>query len=68
MFDCCRSCELANEARAMAWLKVLGCGLADGGAVMAAWASPGLEACERRVTFSEMLRPRSVKDSRMLGG
>jgi len=52
----------------MAWLKVFGCGLADGGAVKAACASAGLEACDRSETFSEMLFPRSVKDSWMLGG
>ena len=52
----------------MAWLKVLGWGLAEGGAVNAAWASDALDALERRPTLSEMLRPRSPKDSRMLGG
>ena len=52
----------------MAWLKVLGCGLADGGAVKACEASVALDALDRRVTLSEMLRPRSPKDSRMLGG
>lgn len=63
-----RSWELAREARAIAWLKVLGCGFAEGGAVRAACASPGDEAWERSVTFSEMVRPRSLKDSRMFGG
>jgi len=38
------SCEPAREARAMAWLKVFGCGLADGGAVNAADACEGVEA------------------------
>jgi hypothetical protein len=52
----------------MAWLKVFGWGLALGGAVKAAWASAGVEACERSVTLSAMVRERSVKDSRMLGG
>ena len=32
----------------MAWLKVLGWGLAEGGAVKAAWASEGDVALERR--------------------
>ena len=62
------SCEPDKEARAMAWLKVLGWGLAEGGAVKAACASAGEEAWERRLTFSLMVRPRSLKDSRMLGG
>lgn len=52
----------------MAWLKVLGCGFALGGAVRAAWASAGDDACERRLTLSVMVRPRSLNDSRMLGG
>jgi hypothetical protein len=52
----------------MAWLKVLGWGLAEGGAVKAAWASAGEDAFDRRPTLSEMERPRSPKDSRMLGG
>lgn len=52
----------------MAWLKVLGWGLADGGAVKAACASAGEPALESRPTLSEMLRPRSPKDSRMFGG
>ena len=52
----------------MAWEKVLGWGFALGGAVKAAWASPGVLACERRLTLSVMVRPRSLKDSRMLGG
>lgn len=52
----------------MAWLKVLGWGFAAGGAVRAAWASAGEAACERSWTFSLMVRPRSLKDSRMLGG
>ena len=33
---CARVWEPAREARAIAWLKVLGCGLAEGGAVRAA--------------------------------
>jgi hypothetical protein len=44
------SWEPARAARAMAWGKVLGWGLADGGAVRAAWASAALEALERRLT------------------
>ena len=52
----------------MAWLKVFGCGFAEGGAVIAAWASAGLEALESSETLSVMLRPRSPNDSRMLGG
>jgi hypothetical protein len=52
----------------MAWLNVLGCGLAEGGAVMAAAASLALPAEERSVTFSETVRPRSLKDSRRLVG
>lgn len=35
----------------MAWLKVLGCGFSDGGAVKAAPASAALEALERRLTL-----------------
>lgn len=62
------NCDPARDARAMAWLKVLGCGLVDGGAVNAAPACFGEEALERRVTLSEMDLPRSVKDSRMFGG
>ncbi len=58
----------AREARAMAWGKVLGWGFALGGAVRAAWASLGEVAWERRLTLSVMVRPRSLKDSRMLGG
>lgn len=34
----------------MAWAKVLGWGLAEGGAVRAAWASLAVEALERRFT------------------
>ncbi len=52
----------------MAWGKVLGWGFAEGGAVKAAWASDGEVAWERRLTLSVMVRERSVKDSRMLGG
>lgn len=63
-----RSWEPEREARAMAWGKVLGWGLADGGAVSAAWASAGEEAWDRSWTLSVMVRERSVKDSRMLGG
>lgn len=62
------SWEPASEARAMAWLKVFGWGLAEGGAVRAAWASAGEVAWERSWTFSLIVRPRSLKDSRMLGG
>lgn len=63
-----RRWEEPREARAMAWLKVFGWGFAEGGAVKAAWASAGDEALESRPTLSEILRPRSPKDSRMLGG
>ena len=52
----------------MAWLKVLGCGLAEGGAVKACWTSAGELALPRRLTLSVMVRPRSLKDSRMFGG
>ena len=52
----------------MACGNVFGCGFADGGAVRAAWASAGEVAWERRLTLSVMVRERSVKDSRMLGG
>jgi len=52
----------------MAWLNVLGCGLADGGAVRAAWASEGEVAVERRCTFSLTVRPRSLKLSLMFAG
>jgi hypothetical protein len=52
----------------MAWWKVLGCGLALGGAVRAAWASAGEVALDRSVTFSLTVRPRSWKVSLMLGG
>ena len=52
----------------MAWGKVLGWGFALGGAVRAAWASAGEVAWERRLTLSVMVRPRSLNDSRMLGG
>jgi hypothetical protein len=45
------SCEPARAARAMACGKVLGWGLAEGGAVRAAWASAALEALERRLTW-----------------
>jgi len=67
-FVCCRSCEPAIEARAIAWLNVFGCGFVDGAAVSACCASAGLDAWESSVTFSEMLRPRSVNDSRIFGG
>jgi hypothetical protein len=63
---CCRSWLLAREARATAWAKVLGCGLATGGAVRAAWASAAVVAVERSWIFSLTLRPRSVMFSRML--
>lgn len=52
----------------MAWGNVLGWGLAEGGAVRAAWASAGEVAEERRVTFSDTVRPRSWKVSLMFGG
>ena len=52
----------------MAWLKVFGWGFAEGGAVRAWAASEAEVEVERRVTLSEMVRPRSLKDSRMLGG
>lgn len=52
----------------MAWLKVLGCGFADGGAVKAVCTSAGDDALDRRWTFSVMVRPRSLNDSRMFGG
>jgi hypothetical protein len=61
-------CDELRAARAMAWLNVLGWGLAEGGAVRAAWASAGDVALESRLTFSETVRPRSLKDSRMLAG
>jgi hypothetical protein len=64
----CRVWELASEARAIACGKVLGWGLAEGGAVRAAWASAGDVAEESRVTFSETVRPRSWKVSLMFGG
>lgn len=64
----CSVCELLMAARATAWLKVLGCGFAEGGAVSAAWASAGEVAAERSWTFSPTVRPRSLKDSRMLVG
>ena len=61
-------CDELRAARAMAWLNVLGWGFAEGGAVRAAWASAGDVALESRLTFSETVRPRSLKDSRMLAG
>jgi len=61
-------CEALRAARATAWLNVLGWGFAEGGAVRAAWASAGDVALESRLTFSETVRPRSLKDSRMLAG
>lgn len=42
--------EPARQARAMAWEKVFGWGLAEGGAVRAAWASAALPALLRRPT------------------
>ena len=63
-----RMCELFSAARAMAWLNVLGCGFAAGGAVSAAWASAGEVADDSRCTFSDTVRPRSLKDSRILVG
>lgn len=65
---CAISWDPASAARAIAWLKVLGCGFADGGAVSAACASAGEVAWDSSWTFSLMVRPRSLKDSRMLGG
>ena len=38
----------------MAWLKVFGCGFADGGAVKAACASDALLAFERRLTYIKL--------------
>jgi hypothetical protein len=64
----CRAWLEAREARAMAWGNVLGWGLAEGGAVRAAWASAGEVAEERRVTFSDTVRPRSWKVSLIFGG
>jgi len=61
-------CDELRAARATAWLNVLGCGFAEGGATRAAWASAGEVAAESRLTFSETVRPRSVTDSRMLAG
>jgi hypothetical protein len=61
-------CDELSEARATAWLNVFGWGFAVGGAVRAAWASAGDVAPDRRVTFSETVRPRSLKDSRILAG
>lgn len=52
----------------MACEKVFGWGFVAGGALKAAWASVALEALLRSLTFSETVRERSVKDSRMLGG
>ncbi len=65
---CCRRWLLAKAARAIAWLNVLGCGFADGGAVRAAWASAGEVAVERRCTFSLTVRPKSLKLSLMFAG
>jgi hypothetical protein len=62
------TCDEARDARAMACANVFGWGLADGGAVIAEAASEALEALESRVTFSETVRPRSLKDSRILVG
>jgi hypothetical protein len=64
----CSSWLLDRLARASAWLKVLGWGLAEGGATRAAWASAGEVALDRRWTFSLTVRPRSPKVSLMLGG
>lgn len=52
----------------MACEKVFGWGLFVGGAVNAAPASAGELALERRWTLSLIVRLRSTKDSRMLGG
>lgn len=47
--------EPAKQARAIAWEKVFGWGLADGGAVRAAWASLAEDALERRFTYKQSL-------------
>ena len=65
---CCSTWLLASAARAAAWLKVLGCGLAEGGADSAACASAGVVADPSRETFSLTVRPRSWNVSLMLGG
>ena len=52
----------------MAWLKVLGCGFAEGGATRAACASEVDVAEERRWTFSLTVRPKSWNVYLMLGG
>ena len=57
-----RSSEPAREARASAWERVLG-GCFVAGLVSAAWASAALDAEERLDTFSEIVLPRSTKDS-----
>jgi hypothetical protein len=49
-------------------LKVFGCGLADGGAVRAAWASAGEVAVDKRCTFSLTVRLRSPKLSLRFAG
>ena len=56
-----RSSEPAREARARAWERVLGGCLVP--FTRAAWASAAEEAVERLVTFSEMVLPKSTKDS-----
>ena len=66
--SCVNMCEPANDARAIAWLKVFGCGLALGAAVSAACASAGLEACDSSVTLSVIVRDRSPSDSPIFGG
>lgn len=57
-----RSSEPAREARARAWERVLG-GCLETGLVRAAWASAAEDAEERLVTFSEIVFPKSTKDS-----
>lgn len=52
----------------MAWEKVLGWGLVAEGATKAAPASAGEVAVDKSWTFSVMVRLRSLKDSRILGG
>lgn len=66
--DWVRTWEPVRDARAIAWEKVFGWGLVLGGAIKAAPASAGEVAVDRRWTFSVMVRLRSEKDSRILGG
>jgi hypothetical protein len=57
-----RSSEPAREARARAWLRVLG-GCLETGFVSAAWASEADVAADTLETFSWIVLPRSTKDS-----